>query len=491
MREPSPVSSPHAPPGLRVVPGGAPPRQAAPRPYTVGEVMAQVRSCLEDQFRPVLVVGEVGDLRRPRGGHVYLTLRDASARLRVVVFADVADGLEGVLAPLRDGDEVLVWGKVTAYATSGDVQLVAARVEAVGAGALRRRRDELGRKLEAEGLFDPKKKLPLPFLPRAVGIVTSPTGAALQDVRNTLERRFPTMSVVFAPVKVHGPAAAQEIARQLAALDRCGKVDVILLVRGGGAREDLAPFDEEVVVRAVAACATPVVTGIGHETDTTLADHAADRRAPTPTAAAELVVPVLRDLERELDRRGARLRAAALVRVRAAQQRLSLAARAHGLRATGVQLAACRARLDAAAGRLAAADPRARLARWRELLDQAEVRLQTSAPRVGPRAEALERAEARLRSALVARVRAAREAVAQGAGRLHALSPLAVLARGFSLTTKDGVVLQDAFGLAPGDVVRTRLADGAFQARVLEVEARASRELDSAPAKRQAGEGVP
>lgn len=506
MLDPRPA--PHRPPSPATPrPTGAP---ARPRPFTVAEVMAQVRTCFEEQFRPVLVVGEVADLRRPRGGHVYFTLRDPSARLRVVVLADVADGLE----PFKDGDEVLVRGKITAYAPSGDVQLQAAAVDLAGEGAQRRKREALAGRLRGEGLFDPARKRPLPFAPLRVGVCTSPTGAALRDVLTTIERRFPVV-VVLAPVPVHSAAAAPEIAAQLRALDARGRVDVILLVRGGGSREDLAAFDEEVVVRAVAACRTPVVTGIGHETDTTLVDLVADRRAPTPTAAAELVVPVRRDLVAELDRRAVRLRAAVEQRAAAARRRLDAAARSHALQATAVRVARLGARLDAAGLRLEAQRPAERVARWRELVAAADARLgralaartaaaaaaldlagarlagarpealvaaqaeqvallgarlAAAAPDLGPRAAALEALGDRLAAAARARTDRRAGDLAAAAGRLGALSPLQVLARGYSLTTRDGAVVDDAAGLAPGDLVRTRLARGSFEARVERVD---------------------
>lgn len=449
MGHPAPrISPPHSPP----------PAARAPRPYTVGELLGQVRQCLEEQFRPVLVVGEVADARRPRGGNLYFTLRDETARLKVVVRGAL---LERLLAEgralqrpggvgLGDGDQLLVWGRISAWARGGDVQLLAERVEPFGEGAERARRELLRRRLEAEGLFDPARKRPLPFLPRSVGLVTSPTGAAIRDVLTTLERRFPGLRIVVAPVRVNGRDAAPFVAEALRDLDALGRVDVILVVRGGGSREDLLAFDSEGVVRAIAAARTPIVTGIGHETDVTLADLAADRRAPTPTGAAELAVPVRADLLRELTRRGQRLEAAAGGRVRQARRRLEMAARAHGLFAPGLLVARWRERLDAAERRLARVEPSARVRADRVRLDQAEARLQRA-----------------MRTALLR----AQEGLAGGAQRLESLSPLRVLARGYSLTTgPDGAVVREASALRPGDRVRTRLEQGAFTARVESVE---------------------
>jgi exodeoxyribonuclease VII large subunit len=251
-------------------------------------------------------------------------------------------------------------------------------------------------------------------------------------------------------VRVNGREAAPFVAEALRDLDARGGVDVILVVRGGGSREDLTAFDAEGVVRAIAAARTPVVTGIGHETDVTLADLAADRRAPTPTGAAELVVPVRAELLRELERRGRRLEAAAAGRVRQARRRLELAGRAHGLFAPGLLVQRWRERLDAAERRLARVEPGARIRADQARLDEAEARL--------------------LRAARAALARAG-EALGAGALRLESLSPLRVLARGYSLTTDGaGAVVRDAAALAPGQVVRTRLERGAFQARVEAVE---------------------
>ncbi|MCA8925357.1 MAG: exodeoxyribonuclease VII large subunit, partial [Planctomycetes bacterium] len=282
-----------------------PKAQPKPRPFTVSEVMHQVRACLEDGFRPVFVRGEVANKSRPRSGHLYLTLRDGQSSLRIVAFASVVER-----SPLefQDGDELHVWGRITAYPRSGDVQLVADRLEPAGAGAWREQKERLRKRFAAEGCFDPARKRPIPFLPRSIGIVTSPTGAAIRDVLSTLDRRFGGgLRIVVAPTKVNGLDAAPGIAEALRDLDRAGGCDVILLVRGGGSQEDLAAFDTEPVIRAVVNAKTPIVCGVGHETDVSLADLAADRRAPTPTGAAEVAVPVKRELQAILERLERRL----------------------------------------------------------------------------------------------------------------------------------------------------------------------------------------
>ncbi|RMG09619.1 MAG: exodeoxyribonuclease VII large subunit, partial [Planctomycetota bacterium] len=288
-------------------PTSSSPVRSRERPFTVGEVLRQVRDCLEDNFLPLLVRGEVADLRRPRGGNIYFSLRDARARLRVVAFAST---LRRVPHTLENGADALVWGRISAYPPSGDVQLIAEHFEPAGLGARHQELERLRKRLAAEGLFAAERKRPLPWVPRSVGVVTSPTGSAIHDVRTTLARRFPGLRVVLSPSRVNGAECAPQLVRALRALDERGGVDVILVVRGGGSREDLAGFDDEAVVRAVAACRTPVVSGVGHEDDVTLIDLVADRRAPTPTGAAELAVPVREELLAELDRRGRRMRVA-------------------------------------------------------------------------------------------------------------------------------------------------------------------------------------
>jgi exodeoxyribonuclease VII large subunit len=458
-----------------------PSARPAPRPFTVGEVLAQVRSCLDDNFRPLVVRGEVTNKRRPRGGHLYLTLRDSGAKLKVVVFAGTLQerAAEGgfPIADIQDGDEVVVWGRITAYPASGDIQVVAEAVEPVGEGAWRARRERVYKALRAEGLFDPDRKQAPPFLPLSIGVVTSATGAAIRDVLSTLERRFCGVRVVVAPVRVNGLAAAPAIAHALRDMDRHAGVELILLVRGGGGQEDLAAFDEELVVRAVAACRTPLITGVGHETDVTLADLAADRRAPTPTGAAELALPERAHLEACLEERAGRLQGAIRRRL-LVLNRLPEARRRLALCAPDKLLARRREELAVLAGRLQRAHPRVRLAAHREALEVAARRLALHDPRPGlvaRRAQLDERAE-RLARAVRVLLRGHGERLAGAAGRLASLSPLEVLARGYSLTTRDGAVVHDAAALAPGDTIHTRLARGELTARVIEVRPRAEKE---------------
>jgi exodeoxyribonuclease VII large subunit len=393
---------------------------------TVSEVVAQVKAYIEGEFRfPVHVVGEAQNVRRPRGGHLYFTIKDRRASLRVVVFARECAALP---FPVEEGAKVVVRGLLTAYLEAGDLQLQADWVEPQGIGERAIRIEALKRKLRAEGLLDPARKRALPFLPRTIGLVTSATGAAIRDILSTIDRRCPNVRVVVSPVRVSGEAAAPEIAHALATLDRLVACDLIIVARGGGSREELQAFDEEPVCRAIASCRAPIVTGIGHETDVSLADLVADLRAPTPTAAAEIAVPDLAALRAELEERGTRLGEALRGRVALARKRLEACERSFGFRA-----------------------PLERVKKGRSRLDELEVRLGRA-----------------VREGLTRRG----ERIAAAAGKLDSLSPLKVLARGFSLTTRAGttVVVRDAATLAPGDAIETRLARGKVRSSVVSVE---------------------
>ncbi len=260
---------------------------------SVSQVIAAARESLERDFSEIWIEGEVSGLRAPGSGHVYFTLKDAHAQIRAVIFRGIAGRLR---FGLQDGLSIVARGRLTVYDARGDFQIVLDYVEPKGVGALQLAFEQLRDKLAREGLFDESKKKPLPPFPRAVGLVTSLRGAALQDMLSVLQRRCPAASVVIVPVPVQGEGAAEQIAEGIARLDRSKLVDVMIVGRGGGSLEDLWSFNEEVVVRAIAACRVPIVSAVGHEIDYTLADLAADYRAPTPSAAAEAVVPVLEDV---------------------------------------------------------------------------------------------------------------------------------------------------------------------------------------------------
>ncbi len=479
------------PPDQQTQPSAAPAQAPKPRPFTVSEVLRQLKACLEDSFLPLAVRGEACDLRRPRGGHLYLNLRDSNARLKIVVFSGT---LQKMSHEPKEGESLVVWGRMSAYPASGQVQLIADGFEPAGLGARFAAREKLRKELAAEGLFARERKQALPPFPRRIGLVTSPTGSAVHDVLSTLSRRFPLVEALVAPTRVNGANAAAEISAALRALDQRGECDVILVVRGGGSREDLAAFDEEILVRGLSRCKTPVVTGVGHEDDTTLADLVADRRGPTPTGAAELVVPHRGELLEELSAHGGRLRRSLRERLTRAGRRLDAAERSHALQGPLLRLRRAGEQLAAAERRLEQAHPAAQIRRQAQALEESATRLHRAArdrsaaaqrelewraerlgrlhpgPRLKLLGEALDQREERLRRGLPQALQREHERLAALAGRLEGLSPLAVLARGYSLTRKEGAVVREADSLAVGDEVETHLAQGSIKSRVLEVK---------------------
>jgi exodeoxyribonuclease VII large subunit len=419
-----------------------PARDAAPI-YTVGALLAGLRSLVEERVGRLWVVGEVSNLRRAGSGHVYFTLKDDAGQVRAALFRSAARRL---LFEPEDGLEVLVYGDITIYEPRGDLQIIVRHVEPRGDGALRVAFEQLRRRLEAEGLFEAARKRELPELPRCIGVVTSPTSAAIRDVLEVTGRRCPALPVRIAATRVQGEGAERDVAAALDALGARGDVDVILLVRGGGSLEDLHAFNSEAVARAIARAPVPVVCGVGHEVDVTIADLAADRRAPTPSAAAELAAPDRQALRRTLERDWSRLCRAATARLERGATQLARERDAVAMLAPTARLAAQRTRLAALgralrrAGAAAAAERRACL-------------------------RALGPALVRAAQARTARERAG---LGEAAARLETLSPLAVLARGYALVRRirDGVLVRRADQLAPGERIAVRLAEARLEATV-------------------------
>ncbi len=418
---------------------GAEPRRKV---WKVSELTRRIKGALEDEFGAVWVEGEISNLRRPASGHAYLTLKDAGSQLRAVMFRGA---LAGVTLPLRDGLLVRGYGQITVYEAGGDVQILLKRLEPAGEGELMLRLEALKKKLAAEGLFDEARKRPLPALPQHVGVVTSPTGAAIRDILQVLERRFANLHVVLAPARVQGQGAAEEIAAAIDLLNARGGLDVLIVGRGGGSLEDLWCFNEEVVVRAIARSAVPVISAVGHEIDWTLSDFAADVRAPTPSAAAEMVVTGKDELER---------------RVADARRRLGLGARA--------AVAGWRHRLDRAARTPGLRDPQQVVARLQQNVDYLAVRLQRALAGL-PRL-VLQRTDAaarRMELAVRMRLDDGRRALRHAEVQLRMLNPKAVLARGYSLTRRrDGTLLRTAADAPPGTRLETELAGGTVRSTV-------------------------
>lgn len=446
-------------------PGAAPSRTDGGSPVlTVSQLARSVRDALEHRFPLLWVSGEVSNLTVARSGHVYFSLKDRLAQVRCVMFRSRAQLLDG---PVEEGMQVEARALVSFYEARGDFQLVVEHLRPAGLGALYeafvRLRDRLGR----EGLFDEAAKRSPPSHPRAVGIVTSLQAAALSDVLTTLARRNPSIPVVVYPAQVQGAQAPEELCRALARAARRREVDVLLLVRGGGSIEDLWAFNDERLARAVRACPIPVVCGVGHETDVTIADLAADRRAPTPTAAAELVSPLRDELLARIASLAARIARCAWRELQGRMQHVDALGRRliHPAR----RLEAQRRLLEQLELRLArASERRAENGRWRiaQLVERSRVRL----PNVAVLRERVQDLDDRARRSTARRLAAHSARLDALARALSHLGPDAVLARGYAIVRDaDGRVLRDATLLAPGDAVSLRLARGAAEAEVTRV----------------------
>jgi len=393
-----------------------------PPTLTVSDLTTAIRTSLEEEFKAVWVVGELSGLRAPSSGHLYFTLKDDESQIRAVMFRGYAGLLR--FRP-EDGLEVLVRGSVSLYSARGDLQLYASTMEPRGVGEQQLALEQLKAVLAAEGLFAPERKRPLPFFPRCIGVVTALGGAAIHDILTILHQRCPYTRVIIRSTKVQGIGAGAEVAAGIQDLNEHGVVEVIIVGRGGGSREDLSAFNEEIVARAIAASSAPVIAAVGHEIDLSIADLVADRRAPTPTAAAEMVVPRWEELRAQVEDQAQALQSTLrrfLVEQRGAVEHLS-----KRLRHPGHQAVMFREQLRSSAVRLRLALERRR-----------------------------ERAQGRLQELTAA---------------LNSLSPLAVLGRGYSLTRTwtEGKVVTDAATLAPGDELRVSFAQGEARVRVEDV----------------------
>jgi len=441
-------------------PGKPPP----PKPYSVSQLVQLASRAVEARFGDVWVEGEVSNLKKPSSGHLYFTLKDARAQLAVVMFRAAASRLR---FQLEDGQKLRCRGKLCIYDAQGRFQLTAEHAEPDGAGALQVAFEQLKRKLEGEGLFDPAKKKPLPRLPRRIAVVTSLTGAALRDILRVLHDRCP-VHVTVCPTAVQGDEAPPEIVAALGRADRLG-VDLIILGRGGGSQEDLWAFNHEGVARAIFSARTPVISAVGHEIDITIADLVADRRAPTPSAAAELAVPVARELAEQLRVCRGRLERAA--RQRVAERHLALERLRRRLPTPLALVGRGRMRLDDAGGRLEAG-LRRRLERVRGELRRQRERLAAQEPRVRLARDraALVALGGRLQAGMTRRLERGAAGLARAVARLEALSPLGVLARGYSLVLDaGGRVVREAAQLAVGDRLLLRLHRGQVVSRVEEI----------------------
>lgn len=399
-------------------------RASARKIYSVGALLAGINGLLQDRVGRVWVQGEISNLHRASSGHCYFTLKDDRGQLRAALFRGAAGRLR---FELEEGTEVIVSADVGVYEARGDLQLIVKNVEPVGLGALQLAFEQLRRKLESEGLFEADRKLALPEIPRRVGVVTSPTSAAVRDVIDVSGRRFPEATLLISPTRVQGEGAEHEIVAALDALVAHGNVDVILVVRGGGSLEDLWAFNSEVVARAVARSTVPIISGVGHETDVTICDLVADLRAPTPSAAAELALPDREALAAGLSGSIRRLVNGMTGLIEAARSRHIKERDALRMLAPTARVAAQRARFVAAARALG------RLGRSLHI--------------------------------------GGRGLLAAQAARLDSLSPLAVLGRGYALVRRgvDGSIVRRAEDVDAGDSLAIRLAEIELDATVDQV----------------------
>jgi exodeoxyribonuclease VII large subunit len=433
--------------------------------FTVSDLTARIRDLLAKNFTDVSVQGEISNCRPASSGHIYFTLKDERAQIRCVFFKQQQRGMK--FRP-EDGLKVSVRGSISVYEARGEYQIYVESLEPLGRGALQLAFEQLKKRLETEGLFDAARKKPLPLLPSHIGLITSPTGAAVRDVVRILTRRFPNVHLTLYPVRVQGEEAAGEIVQALAYFNRKRVADVILLVRGGGSIEDLWPFNEEKVARAIVACSIPVISGVGHETDFTIADFVADVRASTPSAAAELVVQT----RREFDKHVADLRATleSLLRYRV----LELSRRVHeltgrrGFRRPLDLLRQRRQRADELTSRLALG-LRARLEFSRKRFTRAHLRIASFDFRVKMAALRL-RLEKRVHD-LGVRIerllRLKRERLQRLSLQVQERGPLKVLERGYAIAIDaGGNLLRDAHQVAIGDAVTIQLHRGRLQTEV-------------------------
>ena len=393
--------------------------------FTVSEITKGIKTSLEHKFSNIGILGEISNVRKPSSGHVYLTLKDKNSQLQAVVFRNSASRIK---FELKDGMEVVSFGSVTVYEPRGQYQLIINKIEPKGIGALQLAFQQLKEKLEKEGLFDHAHKKNIPFMPKKIGIVTSPTGAAIKDILNIIDRRFANVEILIYPVKVQGDGAAQEIAEAITELNNYSDIDVIISGRGGGSLEDLWAFNEEIVARSIYNSKIPVISAVGHEIDLTIADLVADKRALTPSEAGELVVPRKDLLIEKTEKFKTRLLQSLTGKLRLSKEKLDRIANSYAIR-----------------------QPFDKFNRWQQKLDDLSQRLNLN---------------------ITHALNSEREKLSGIAGKLESLSPLNVLKRGYTITTKqeDNKSLRYITDLSKGDKIKTNLSRGSIISEILSFE---------------------
>lgn len=434
---------------------------------TVSRLTALLRGVLEENFDQVWVQGEVSNFSQPSSGHLYFSLKDAGAQLRCVMFKGSARNLKFRPA---DGMALLARGRISVYDQRGEYQLLCEYIEPAGVGALQAAFEQLKQRLAGEGLFEQSRKRSLPFFPRRVGVITSATGAAIHDILNVLKRRFASLEVLLYPVRVQGEGAALEIAGAVDDMNRHGMADVLIVGRGGGSLEDLLSFNEEVVARAVVRSKIPVISAVGHETDWTICDFVADLRAPTPSAAAEMVIASASELRGRLENLDHRLRLAMEARLSALEGQVVQLRRA--LHDPGTMVGHLSQRVDDLNVRLELA-LRNGMIRCREQFSRLDSTLMYHAPGrlTGQLHQQLEVLAGRAETLMIQRLDRIRQSFAADAARLDVLSPLATLSRGYAVAVRrdDGRVVSDASRLRVGELLKLTLRSGAAECRVEEL----------------------
>lgn len=443
---------------------------------TVTQLNENIKRLLEESFDALWVEGEVSNLRRPASGHVYFTLKDEKSQIRAVIFKPLPFQRQSLwtrppLFDLEEGMSVICRGRLSVYHPRGEYQLIVEVVEPKGLGALQKAFEQLKDRLHGEGLFDPAHKKPIPFLPHGIGVITSPTGAVIRDILNITRRRFPSVDILVAPVRVQGAEAPYEIIRAIVDMQTVRNIDVIILARGGGSMEDLAPFNDEGVAREIYRSRIPIISAVGHEIDFTIADFVADLRAPTPSAAAEMVVPVRRELAALLETLEVRLinnkrRMMAML----CEQVALLAGR---LKDPKRRIADLRMLVDDRLERLKLGLDHKRAIQRPKLINL-EVRLDHANPllKIRDHRFTLEN----FKNSVIARwhdiIRSLKGRVETDVAILDMLSPLAVLRRGYSIVKKlpEGFIVKEAASVAVGSIVDVKVSSGSFQAKVTDVK---------------------
>jgi exodeoxyribonuclease VII large subunit len=433
---------------------------------TVTRLTALLRGVLEENFEQVWVQGEVSNLSFPSSGHLYFTLKDSGAQVRCVMFKGAAKNLK--FRP-TDGSALIARGRISVYDQRGEYQLICEYLEPAGVGALQLAFMQLKERLALEGLFDEGRKRPLPTFPRRVGVITSPTGAAIHDILNVLKRRFASLEILLYPVRVQGEGSSVEIARAIDDMNRLGLADVLIVGRGGGSLEDLWAFNEEAVARAVQRSKIPVISAVGHETDWTICDFAADLRAPTPSAAAELVIASSMELRGRMEALDHRLRLAIETRLAGMEARIDALRRS--LHDPGTMLGHLAQRVDDLGGRLERA-LRNSVARNRVQLDTLQAGLTHTDPArtIGSLRQRINLLSVQCQRLMTEKIEDVKYTFAGTAARLDVLSPLQTLSRGYAIaTTTTGTVVTDTSQLATGDRVNLQLHHGTALCRVEEL----------------------